>query len=166
LTGSVYVFAREPHGGWRQEARLMAADAHAFHAFGTRIALDRGRLLAAAALDSDEGHSAGACYVFERDPAGNWRQVAKFAGSDTVSGDSFGRALALDGKRALVAADTDEHGRNSGSVYVFERQPDGAWVETAKLVASDAEADDHFGSSVALSGERALVGAFLEDAAG
>ena len=38
--------------------------------------------------------------------------------------------------------------------------------EIKKLVASDAEADDWFGTSVAVSGDTAVVGAWLEDAGG
>ncbi len=38
--------------------------------------------------------------------------------------------------------------------------------EVKKLVASDAQADDAFGHSVAVSGDTAVVGAFGEDAGG
>ena len=46
---------------------------------------------------------------------------------------------------------------------MFERQGDGSWLEVAKLTASDGAADDLFGDSVSLSGDRALVGAYLDD---
>jgi len=38
-----------------------------------------------------------------------------------------------------------------------------AITETAKLTASDAAADDQFGISVSISGDKAIVGAFLDD---
>ena len=47
----------------------------------------------------------------------------------------------------------------AGSAYLFEIR-DGSWVEVAKLVASDASHGAIFGFSIALEGERALVGAF------
>ena len=38
----------------------------------------------------------------------------------------------------------------------------GIWSQQQKLVASDREADDRFGSSVAISGKTAIVGAYKE----
>jgi hypothetical protein len=50
----------------------------------------------------------------------------------------------------------------SGSSYIFKR--DGtAWIEQAKITASDGAADDFFGVSVAISGDYALVGAHGDD---
>ena len=39
----------------------------------------------------------------------------------------------------------------------------GTWTQQAKLTASDAAADDLFGSSVAVAGDTAVVGAYLDD---
>lgn len=71
---------------------------------------------------------------------------------------AYGMALSSDGQRALVGA-TDE------AAYVFVRSGD-AWVQEARLTASDAASGSGFGHSptgVALSadGSRALVGAEL-----
>ncbi len=59
---------------------------------------------------------------------------------------------------------------SSGSAYIFERNSDGAggisankWGEVDKLTASDAAAGDIFGSSVSISGDTIVVGAFLDD---
>jgi hypothetical protein len=55
-----------------------------------------------------------------------------------------------------VGAHGDENAQ--GAVYVFNRH-DGIWVETQKLTASDGEAGDQFGDSVAVSGSIIIVGA-------
>ena len=52
----------------------------------------------------------------------------------------------------------DDNGARSGSVYVFEADGGGGWVET-KLTASDGAAHDHLGTSVAVSGDRVVAGA-------
>jgi hypothetical protein len=52
----------------------------------------------------------------------------------------------------------------AGSAYVFVRSG-AAWSQQQKLTASDAAADSQFGHSAAISGDRALVGAFRADAA-
>jgi hypothetical protein len=49
-----------------------------------------------------------------------------------------------------------------GSAYIFERV-DTTWVQKAKVTASDGAAGDGFGSSVAVSGDHALIGAYTAD---
>ncbi len=93
------------------------------------------------------------------DPAGE----AKFTASDGATGDGFGRSVAVSGDRIVVGSPFDDDRRpNSGSVYVLEPDGGGGWVET-KLTASDGAYSDRFGSSVAVSGDRIVVGAPLDD---
>ncbi|MBK7148919.1 MAG: FG-GAP repeat protein [Bacteroidetes bacterium] len=51
---------------------------------------------------------------------------------------------------------------NAGSAYIF-KQTAGVWAQQQKIVASDRAASDNFGYSVAISGDYAIVGAYLED---
>ena len=51
----------------------------------------------------------------------------------------------------------------SGAAYVFTRDGEGAWSEQGMLRASDAQVDDNFGETVAISGDIAIVGAARED---
>ncbi|MCF6318778.1 MAG: choice-of-anchor D domain-containing protein, partial [Proteobacteria bacterium] len=57
----------------------------------------------------------------------------------------------------------DDNGQNSGSAYVFDLL--GAiWSQTSKLNASSGILfRDRFGTSVSLDGDRALIGAYLDD---
>ena len=59
----------------------------------------------------------------------------------------------------------DDNGTNSGSAYVVVRSGT-TWSEQAKLTASDAAVRDRFGISVSISGETAVVGAYLNDDTG
>jgi hypothetical protein len=81
------------------------------------------------------------------------------AGSTTDAGDRFGSAVALSGDTLLVGA--PYAGLNErGEAYVFSRS-NGAWIEQARLLAPPAIAldFDHFGASVAIEGDLAVVGA-------
>ncbi|MCC6504808.1 MAG: fibronectin type III domain-containing protein, partial [Aquimonas sp.] len=49
-----------------------------------------------------------------------------------------------------------------GSAYVFMRSG-GTWTQASKLTAGDGAANDQFGTSVALDGDTALVGASYDD---
>jgi len=101
------------------------------------------------------GGSAGRAYVFT-ETAGSWKQTAELKGSDTVAGDYFGISVAIAGTTAIVGA--WGHAKSAGRAYVFTETA-GNWKQTAELKGSDTVADDDFGSSVAIAGATAIVGA-------
>ena len=73
--------------------------------------------------------------------------------------DWFGYRVALEGDTALISALFDDHQAvDAGSVYAFERTGT-AWTQQAKLINSKPRVGDWFGCSLALSGDRALIGA-------
>ena len=85
-------------------------------------------------------------------------QLAKLTASDAATADGFGGSVAIDGNRAIVgAACNDDSGRDSGSAYLFDAA---TGEQLAKVTASDAEAFGSFGSSMAISGNRAIVAAY------
>ncbi len=91
-------------------------------------------------------------------------EIQKLLASDAAAGDLFGFIVSISGDRAIVGAHRDDdNGSDSGSAYVFERDAMGNWKEVDKLTASDAAADDLFGISVSISGDRAIVGALFHD---
>lgn len=102
-------------------------------------------------------------YVFVKPKAG-WASAAwpmneseKLTPSDAVPGQYFGgSAVAISGDTTVIAAMFDDD--NSGAAYVFVNCG-GSWVQQAKLLASDGEAWDWFGYSVAISGDTIIVGA-------
>ncbi len=93
-------------------------------------------------------------------------EVQELFASDAQSGDQFGYPLAIEGGRLVTGARMDDDlGEGAGSAYVFERNEEGEWLETAKLTASDGDIEDRFGW-VALSGDTIVVGAEFEDEGG
>ena len=91
---------------------------------------------------------------------------SKLTSSDGTVDDYFGMAVAVDGDTALVGAFQDYDvgsGSRRGSAYVFTRNSEGVWTQRAQLTASDPDAGDGFGWSVALDGNTAVVGAALVD---
>ena len=49
---------------------------------------------------------------------------------------------------------------DADSAYVFERNSEGAWSQTAKLTPEDGTAAHSFGMGVSVSGDIAVVGAY------
>ena len=163
-SGSAYLFE---HGeeGWMQAAKLLAQDGAALDRFGSNVSLSGQTAVVSAYRADAVGDDSGAVYVFSSDSE-SWSQQAKLIPVDSAPGDWFGRSIAIDTGRIVVGASRDDDlGANSGSAYVF-KQMSGQWVESAKLISTAGLAGDSFGSSVAISGEVATVGAPLADPVG
>ncbi|KAA5827598.1 T9SS type A sorting domain-containing protein [Algibacter amylolyticus] len=163
-SGAAYVFVLTGNT-WAQEAKLTAADGAADDYFGWSVAISGNTAIVGADLDDDAGNTSGSAYVFVR--TGNtWTQEAKLTAADGAAGDFFGRSVAISGNTAIVGAHKDDNsGSASGSAYVFVRSGN-TWTQEAKLTATDGADYDLFGVSVAISGNTAIVGAYLNDDAG
>jgi hypothetical protein len=86
-------------------------------------------------------------------------ELAKLLASDGAEGDGFGRQVAISGDITVVGArGDDDNGDLAGSAYIL-RWDGASWLEEAKLLASDGQAEDFFGTSVAVSGNVAVIGA-------
>lgn len=78
--------------------------------------------------------------------------------SPSESNDFFGSSLDISGTRILIGANLDDElFMDSGAAYIYELE-EGTWLQKAKLMASDAQSNEHFASSVSLSGDRVLIG--------
>ncbi len=139
-------------------SRVTAGDGRENDHFGIAISVDGDRAIVGADGADDRGYQAGAAYVFLKGTDG-WRQEGKLLAGDGGDGEQFGTAVHLDGDRAIVGSRGDVgNGKQSGSAYVFARQEIG-WMEVQKLFATGRSRNDHFGSSVWLDGDAAMVGA-------
>jgi hypothetical protein len=100
-------------------------------------------------------------------------QNAYIKASHPDQGDAFGMAVAVSGDTMVVGAPYEDGGgvgvnapvddtvTDSGAAYVFVRSGS-TWVQQAILKASNTDADDQFGTSVAIFGDAIAVGAIGE----
>jgi hypothetical protein len=154
--GAAYVFVNSG-GTWTQTAKLTASGGSG--AFGDAVRIDGNNALIGAQLTGVGGNmDQGAAFVFTNQ-GGTWSQSGLLVASDGGRFDSLGSSVALEGSTALVGAPgATVNGAQRGAAYIFT-ESNGSWNQTQKLTASDGEDLDDFGSSVALSGETALIGA-------
>lgn len=83
--------------------------------------------------------------------------------STPAAWDRVGEAIAVDAGLAVVGTRWDDtQGADAGAAYIFEHTA-GSWTQVTKLYASDANAVDQFGSSVAISGNTVVVGTPTSD---
>lgn len=158
-SGSVYVF-RWNGTSWIQETKLTANDGAGGDYFGEALALNGNVAVIGARGDDDHGSGSGAVYIFRWNGT-SWIQETKLTPNDGAAYDNFGDTVSLSGNVALIGAPgDDDNGSGSGSVYVF-RWNGSSWAQEAKVTAGGG--GDHFGASVALSGNLALIGAYGDD---
>ena len=188
-SGAVYVFTRSGTTWTQQGPPLKASNAGSSDFFGSSVALSGDTLVVGApfessnakGVDGDQGNNgatdSGAVYVFTRDAGGTWTQQAYLKASNTGRDDRFGVSVALSGDTLAVGANqegsdatgvdgnqADNSAALSGAVYLFTRGGT-TWRQSAYLKASNTNAQDQFGGSVALSGSTLAVGAIEEDSA-
>jgi len=119
--------------------------------------------------------NAGAAYVFTRGAGGDWIQQAYLKASNAESNDFFGSSAAVNGETLAIGAvwerssatgvngdQNDNSVLDAGAAYVFSRDINGVWSQTAYIKASNTGQLDLFGSALALDGDTLAVGAFGE----
>lgn len=132
--------------------------------FGNSIAMGGGRLIVGAPGDSTGASGAGIVYVYDLAGANPTTPVLTIPNPAPANFDNFGSALALSGDRLVVAAHMDDAGAtDAGSVYVFDLG--GATPATPVLTLNNPNpaASDQFGKSVAVDGDRVVVGVWFAD---
>jgi hypothetical protein len=193
FAGAAYVFTRSVGGWSQQaylKPDLAGPGGQGGNNFGWSVAISGDTVVVGAIYeDSDstgingarneQGTNSGAAYVFTRS-AGTWSQQAYLkpaaVGTSQV-GDEFGSSVAVSGDTVVVGAHNEassttginstanESAAGSGAAYVFARSA-GVWSQQAYLkpaAVGASQVNDHFGASVAVSGDTVVVGAPDED---
>ena len=191
--GVVYVFRRGPGRAWALETELTQAPAGQLR-YGAALDLVGDTLVVGArdAFAGLPGQGQGQARVAARpgglceygdayEPArvevvrydgAAWVRTDSLVAPDGRIGTGFGAAVSLDGGVLAVGAPfwytarlcDEPEAFGLGRAYVF-RQSEGGWAAEATLVPDGLEDDDGFGTAVAVSGGRVVVGAPLFDGA-
>ncbi len=144
--------------------KLQDPDGHFEDWAGWSVGTNGVDVLVGAYMEDTAGSAAGAVYHYRKNLGGEWEIKAKLLGSDSGPADEFGCSIAVQGNRAVIGAVGYDVGVkiSVGAAYVFERDQAGVWNETALLLPSDVARTRYFGTSVALDGDRIVVGAPLD----
>lgn len=167
---SAYVFVKPP-GGWSgvmtETAKLTALDGDTSQFFGDSVAIEGDTVV----VVSRGLNKHGAAYVYHK-PPGGWVAISTFSAklipSAGVWGSPYITPMAMSNDIVVVGAAGYGVVSNPslGSAYLFMK-PSGGWsgvlTETAKLIASDGEAEDTFGLSTAISHDTVVIGAVGDD---
>lgn len=161
-TGLVYSFGlgEAMQDPWTLEQKLVAFDAEVGDSYGHAVALSHTHMVIGAHMDRDLGQDSGSVYVYKWLASNStWELQEKMLESGGSAGHMFGSAIDLsDTHLAIGAVGTDDEGRRSGAVHLYEML-DGVWVKQSVLKAADAAANSEFGVSVELVTPYLFVGA-------
>ncbi len=168
-TGMAYVF-KKPADGWQDStgfAILSASDGVENLYFGSAVSITDNYIVVGAPGYNYKGlgPETGAVYVFDIPSMMPFTlsERAVLIPSDGADNDYFGLDVSAYGDHVVAGA----YGHNSrgGAGYIF-KEPASGWedmTESAKITASDAQADDYLGKSVDISGELIIMGADGDD---
>ncbi|MFN7953366.1 MAG: MopE-related protein [bacterium] len=148
-----------------EDAKLVPSDALLYDYFGYGVGVDGDLVVGGAYGSSAHGAASGSARVFTTNGT-TWSQGPKLV-PNNASHEFAGRSVAVDGDTIILGAPYDfsiSPPPAVGKAYVFRRN--GAnWVQEATLTPPPpTEVGDHFGVSVALVGDLAFVGSYLNDA--
>ncbi|WP_437681513.1 FG-GAP repeat protein [Sorangium sp. So ce131] len=151
----IYVFGRADEA-WSEQARLTIPEVIVGGLSTMAVDVD-GDTVVASNVCEDSDLAVGRAFAFTR-MDGVWSTRVELVPHDSPRG--LGWSVALSGDTAILGAPQDDpDGRYSaGSAYVFVREG-GAWTQQAKLVPPDSGVNLAFGTSVAVEGDTAAVGA-------
>lgn len=157
--GSVYAFQRTAQG-WVEHSKLVSSQPAGFATFGHDIAVDGDVLVVGA--PGPLGSDIGSVFVF-RFNGQDWIEEQVLQDGTGWGGDWFGWSVDVDGDRIAVGAmwarqSIVNYANHAGAAWVYKYNGQ-SWELEQGLVSSDQESYDNFGSAVALSGDRLVVGA-------
>ncbi len=133
--------------------------------FGSSVAISGTRLVIGAHGDMTGAANAGSAYVYDMSSGTPTLPVATLNNPSPAEYDNFGTSLAISGTRVVVGAPFDDtEAIDTGSVYVYDLGSGTPTVPVAALHNPSPANDDNFGTSVAISGTRVVVGAYGDDA--
>lgn len=166
-SGVAYLFRQGANGTWSLTQKLSNPRVERRGRFGRSVSAGSSVLAVGAWGDSVGGASSGAVHLYRQASVSRpWQRYQTLRAPDAAAGDAFGFSVALDeSANALVvgAFGQDELGLNSGSAYLYQRDPTGSFNLSAQLFAEDGERQDTFGRSVAVSGMTTVVGSRGDD---
>lgn len=135
-----------------QIAKLTVDGRYEGDLFGRSVAVSGDTAVMGAQLGGD--NHGGTVYSFDTATGAAGPQLT---GTDTAYLDHFGDAVAISGDIAIIGAPQhDAVAQEAGAAYLFDVA---TGAQLAKLTADDGAAFDYFGDSVAIAGDRAVVGA-------
>lgn len=161
--GEAYLYAFD--GEHFVNTHVLDANTASDSLLGREIAIEGDLVINSDSSNDSPDENAGAAVGFIRDGE-EWNRTPFFRAEDPDEGDFFGLEVEISGGTVFVSAPADdEKAGDAGAVQLFEVVED-ELQHVGNLYASDASGNARFGSSMAVLGDRLIVGAPQDGAIG
>ncbi len=169
-SGTAYIFEQN-YGGtdnWGERTRLTPADGSSNDNFGKTVQMSGQHVIVGSQKDDDNGSNSGSSYIFSKDFGGvnNWGQLNKILPSQGTDSERFGSVVSIHEDHVLVGAFGDGILESDiGKVYSFNINAGNTGnLNSHQIITADkVSAFDEYGRDLAIDGNYAVVGAYLDD---
>jgi hypothetical protein len=167
--GSVCIFKRNSATEiWEFQQKLLNQTPVADDNFGIALSIYGDYAIIGANRDHNgTAIEQGSATVIKKNPVtGVWEFQQKITNIVPTTGDNFGFAVNIFNEYAIIGADADDDAvaLDQGTATIYKRNATtGIWEFQQMLVDSEPALSDRFGISVAINGNYAIVGTYLDD---
>jgi hypothetical protein len=161
--GSVYLYdlangnSTVPVFAWSNPSGAAA------ESFGFSVAISGTQAVVGTPFAHTGASAAGRAYVFDVAGESADTPIAILNNPSPAANDVFGKSVAISGDRVLVGAESDDTGAvDAGSAYFYNLESVTPTAPVHALHNPDPAEGDNFGNAVAISGTRAVVGAYRD----
>ena len=127
--------------------------------FGEYVDINSNYAIVGSSYESDDGDITrkGFVYIFNTQTG---TKLHKLSSEDAFHRQFFGKSVAISDNYAIIGTATGDTATGPGSAYIFNVQ---SGTQLHKLTDTNGANRDNFGISVAISGNYAIVGAYMDD---
>jgi len=156
-SGAVYVYNTNDLSA--TPTQLKAPDTEAYDYFGDHVSANSDKIAVTAIYGDETSNDTGAVYLYDANDlsAAPTKLTALAADGTNHANLHFGKALAMSSDKLVVGTMDDTDVSNGGSVYVYDLNDLSA--SPSKLMPTDASSNKKFGSAIAVTSDKIIVGA-------
>ncbi len=166
--GSAYIFERTTEAPelWEQIIKLYPSNISEANSFGYEVTISGDNAVVSSPLTTIGGlQMVGAAYLFNKNKGGenNWGEVIEIIQPLANANDVFAYRCDINGENLIIGSfGNNENGTNAGAAYIYNKNfgGDNNWGLAKKIIPNDIAPLDGVGSSVCITDEYAIVGAF------
>lgn len=151
-------------GAWVLMQKITDATGAGSDGFGSSVSVSGNYAIVGSPNDDNTFSDQGSACIFQFNGL-NWVLMQKIIFPNSDPFDYFGYSVSISGNFAIIGAPQDDVGANAnqGSVNIYTWGGGSNWILMQTITDATGGADDFFGYSVSISGNYAIVGAFLDD---
>ncbi|WP_057462356.1 VCBS domain-containing protein, partial [Pseudovibrio sp. POLY-S9] len=156
-SGTVYVYEMDSSGKYIAK-ELYASDGVQGAHFGSAVSINsQGDIVVSAISNSGSADRSGGIYVYAKNGDGTYSET-KLSSFDVLKPGPFGEQVAINNMGVVAVGSSLEHssGDSTGYVTIYSPNGHGGYSEH-KIIASDGNSGDYFGSSIAINNDGVIV---------